>query len=156
MERKVKLAMLGALTGNSIFGFSFMFSRMALGITSPFVMLMVRFILAAAMLGVIALIASRKGDWRDENGEIHDDFRVEYIHDHLVQVREAIGDGCEVFGYLYWGPMDIVSAGTGEMKKRYGFVYVDRHNDGTGTLKRSLKDSYDWFKKVIESNGEEL
>ena len=71
MERKVKLAMLGALTGNSIFGFSFMFSRMALGITSPFVMLMVRFILAAALLGVIALIASRKGDWRDENGEIH-------------------------------------------------------------------------------------
>ena len=92
----------------------------------------------------------------DENGEIHDDFRVEYIHDHLVQVREAIEDGCDVFGYLYWGPMDIVSAGTGEMKKRYGFVYVDRHNDGTGTLKRSLKDSYDWFKKVIESNGEEL
>ena len=71
MERKVKLAMLGALTGNSIFGFSFMFSRMALGITSPFVMLMVRFILAAALLGVIALIASRKGDWRDANGEIH-------------------------------------------------------------------------------------
>ena len=71
MERKVKLAMLGALTGNSIFGFSFMFSRMALGITSPFVMLMVRFILAAALLGVIALIVSRKGDWRDENGEIH-------------------------------------------------------------------------------------
>ena len=71
MERKVKLAMLGALTGNSIFGFSFMFSRMALGVTSPFVMLMVRFILAAALLGVIALIASRKGDWRDENGEIH-------------------------------------------------------------------------------------
>ena len=71
MERKIKLAMLGALTGNSIFGFSFMFSRMALGITSPFVMLMVRFILAAALLGMIALIASRKGDWRDENGEIH-------------------------------------------------------------------------------------
>ena len=71
MERKVKLAMLGALTGNSIFGFSFMFSRLALGITSPFVMLMVRFILATVLLSVIALIASRKGDWRDANGEIH-------------------------------------------------------------------------------------
>lgn len=71
MERKVRLATLGALIGNSIFGFSFMFSRMALSVTTPFVMLMVRFILAAALLGVIALIASRKGDWRDANGEIH-------------------------------------------------------------------------------------
>ena len=71
MERQVKLATLGALIGNSIFGFSFMFSRMALSVTTPFVMLMVRFILAAALLGVIALVASRKGDWRDANGEIH-------------------------------------------------------------------------------------
>ena len=93
---------------------------------------------------------------RNENGEIHDDFRKQYVHDHLVQVEEAIKDGCDVMGYLYWGPLDVVSAGTGEMKKRYGFVYVDRFNDGTGTLERSKKDSYDWFKKVIESNGEDL
>ena len=71
MERKIKLATLGALTGNSIFGFSFMFSRMALGVTTPFVMLMYRFILAAALLGVLAFVCAKKGDRRDENGEIH-------------------------------------------------------------------------------------
>ena len=71
MERQVKLATLGALTGNTIFGFSFMFSRMALGVTSPFVMLMHRFILASVLLGVIALVCSRRGDWRTEGGEIH-------------------------------------------------------------------------------------
>ena len=59
-------------------------------------------------------------------------------------------------GYLYWGPIDLVSAGTGEMKKRYGFVYVDRHNDGTGTLERSKKESYDWYKHIIETNGATL
>lgn len=92
----------------------------------------------------------------DENGEIHDPFRVKYARDHLIQVNEAIKDGVDVMGYLWWGPIDIVSAGTGEMKKRYGFVYVDRHNDGTGTLARSKKDSYEWMKKVCESNGEYL
>ena len=71
MERQIKLATLGALIGNSIFGFSFMFSRMALGITTPFVMLMVRFILAAALLGALSFFAAKKGDWRGENGEIH-------------------------------------------------------------------------------------
>ena len=72
---------------------------------------------------------------------------------HLLQVNEAIQDGCEVLGYLYWGPIDIVSAGTGEMKKRYGFVYVDRDNDGNGTLARLKKASYDWYRHVIETNG---
>ena len=71
MERQIKLATLGALIGNSIFGFSFMFSRMALGITTPFVMLMVRFILAAALLGALSFFAAKKGDWRGKNGEIH-------------------------------------------------------------------------------------
>ena len=92
----------------------------------------------------------------DASGRIQDDFRVEYVRDHLVQVGEAIQDGCDIMGYLYWGPIDVVSAGTGEMKKRYGFVYVDRHNDGTGTLERSKKDSYEWYKKVIATNGEDL
>lgn len=59
-------------------------------------------------------------------------------------------------GYLYWGPIDIVSAGTGEMRKRYGFVHVDRQNDGSGTLKRTRKDSYEWFRKVIATQGEDL
>ncbi len=92
----------------------------------------------------------------DEEHRIHDDFRVEYTRDHLIQVNEAIKDGVEVMGYLYWGPIDIVSAGTGEMRKRYGFVYVDRFNDGHGTLERVKKDSYEWMKKVCESNGEYL
>ena len=92
----------------------------------------------------------------DSEGKIHDDFRRKYVKDHLVQIEEAIKDGCDVMGYLYWGPIDVVSAGTGEMRKRYGFVYVDRFNDGTGTLERSKKDSFEWFKKVIETNGKEL
>ncbi len=92
----------------------------------------------------------------DENGQINDEFRITYIREHLTQVKEAIKDGVDVMGYLYWGPIDIVSAGTGEMRKRYGFIYVDRHNDGSGTMKRSLKKSYEWYKKVIASNGEDL
>ena len=71
-------------------------------------------------------------------------------------MKEAVADGVDLIGYTYWGPIDIVSAGTGEMKKRYGFIYVDKDNDGHGTLKRYKKKSYDWYKKVIESNGEEL
>ena len=92
----------------------------------------------------------------DEEGRIRDPFRVEYVRDHLLQVEEAIRDGCDIMGYLYWGPIDVVSAGTGEMRKRYGFVYVDRFNDGTGTLERRKKDSYDWYRQVIETNGASL
>ena len=92
----------------------------------------------------------------DEKGEIHDDFRVHYIEEHLKNVNAAIEDGVDCRGYLYWGPIDVVSAGTGEMKKRYGFVYVDRFNDGHGTLERKLKDSYYRYKEIIESNGEVL
>ena len=92
----------------------------------------------------------------DDKGEIHDDFRVHYIEEHLKNVNAAIEDGVDCRGYLYWGPIDVVSAGTGEMKKRYGFVYVDRFNDGHGTLERKLKDSYYRYKEIIESNGEVL
>ena len=92
----------------------------------------------------------------NENGTIEDDFRMEYIEDHLKYVHEAILDGVDVMGYLYWGPIDIVSAGTGEMKKRYGFVYVDRFNDGHGTLERKIKQSYYKYKEIIETNGENL
>ncbi len=92
----------------------------------------------------------------DENGKIDDPFRVRYLEMHLKQVHEAILDGVPCMGYLWWGPIDVVSAGTGEMKKRYGFVYVDRFNDGTGTLERKIKNSYYRYKEIIESNGEVL
>lgn len=71
-------------------------------------------------------------------------------------IKESINDGADILGYTWWGPIDIVSAGTGEMKKRYGFVYVDRNNDGSGTLKRIRKESYNYYKQIIESNGENL
>ena len=68
----------------------------------------------------------------------------------------AIDNGVDLFGYTWWGPIDLVSSSTGEMKKRYGFIYVDKNNDGSGSLKRSKKDSFEWYKKVIETNGEVL
>ena len=71
-------------------------------------------------------------------------------------MKKAIEDGVELWGYTSWGCIDLVSAGTGEMKKRYGFIYVDKNNDGTGTLNRTRKKSFYWYKKVIESNGEEI
>lgn len=88
--------------------------------------------------------------------KIHDPYRINYVRDHIDAMKEAVKDGVELMGYTYWGPIDIVSAGTGEMKKRYGFVYVDKDNLGVGTLKRTKKDSFDWVKKVIASNGEDL
>ncbi|NRY63245.1 glycoside hydrolase family 1 protein [Clostridium beijerinckii] len=91
-----------------------------------------------------------------EDGKIHDDYRIDYLRRHLVEVSEALKDGIPIIGYTYWGPIDIVSAGTGEMKKRYGFIYVDKDNEGNGTLKRSKKDSFYWYKKVIETNGDSL
>lgn len=91
----------------------------------------------------------------DENGNktVNDDYRINYIKDHLLQVKEAIEDGVDVMGYTSWGCIDLVSASTAEMKKRYGFIYVDRNDDGTGTLERYRKKSFYWYKKVIESNG---
>lgn len=91
-----------------------------------------------------------------ENETVNDDYRIDYMREHIQEMKEAVADGVDLIGYTYWGPIDIVSAGTGEMKKRYGFIYVDKDNDGHGTLKRYKKKSYDWYKKVIESNGEDL
>lgn len=86
-----------------------------------------------------------------------DDYRIDYLREHIKAMKEAVElDGVDLIGYTTWGCIDLVSAGTGEMKKRYGFIYVDKDNDGNGTLKRSKKKSYDWYKKVIESNGEQL
>lgn len=90
------------------------------------------------------------------DGAIHDDYRISYLNDHLVQVAEAIDDGVEVMGYTSWGPIDIVSASKAEMSKRYGFIYVDRDDHGKGTLTRRRKDSFYWYSEVIASNGESL
>lgn len=90
------------------------------------------------------------------NGEINDQARIDYGRRHIQAMAEAIADGCEIMGYTWWGPIDIVSAGTGEMKKRYGFIYVDKDNEGNGTLKRSKKRSFSWYQQVIASNGEVL
>lgn len=90
------------------------------------------------------------------NDEINDQARIDYGRRHIQAMAEAIADGCEIMGYTWWGPIDIVSAGTGEMKKRYGFIYVDKDNEGNGTLKRSKKRSFEWYQQVIASNGEVL
>ena len=87
---------------------------------------------------------------------VEDDYRIQYLHDHLVQVGEALLDGVEVMGYTSWGCIDVVSASTAELKKRYGYIYVDRNDDGTGTLNRYKKKSFYWYKDVIASNGESL
>ena len=86
---------------------------------------------------------------------VEDDYRIQYMNDHLIQVSKAINDdGVEVMGYTSWGCIDLISASTAEMKKRYGFIYVDRNNDGTGSFKRYKKKSFYWYKKVIETNGQ--
>ncbi len=88
---------------------------------------------------------------------IHDPYRVDYLRQHIIEMKKAVAeDGIPVMGYTPWGCIDLVSAGTGEMEKRYGFIYVDKDNNGKGTLDRRKKDSFDWYKKVIESNGEAL
>jgi len=95
---------------------------------------------------------------RDElvDGTVADDYRISYMNDHLVQVGEAISDGVEVLGYTSWGCIDLVSMSTAEMSKRYGFIYVDRNDDGSGTLQRYRKKSFYWYKDVIASNGATL
>ncbi len=90
------------------------------------------------------------------DGKVHDPYRIEYLRDHILEMRLAVENGVELMGYTMWGPLDLISAGTGEMKKRYGFIYVDRGNDGSGSLARYKKDSFYWYKKVIASNGEDL
>ena len=87
---------------------------------------------------------------------VEDDYRIEYMRDHLLQVEEAVEDGVDVMGYTSWGCIDLVSASTAEMRKRYGFIYVDRDNDGKGTLARYRKKSFHWYKDVIASNGAAL
>lgn len=92
----------------------------------------------------------------DENGNIEDDYRIDYLQEHLVQIREAINEGVEVMGYTSWGPIDIISVSTSEVSKRYGFIYVDVDDYGNGSFERKKKKSFNWYKEVIESNGEIL
>ena len=91
------------------------------------------------------------------DGEIYDDYRVDYLSAHIEQMKLAVDeDGVDLMGYTPWGCIDLVSASTGQMSKRYGFIYVDKNDDGTGTLARKKKQSFNWYQKVIASNGEIL
>ena len=93
----------------------------------------------------------------EADGFIHDDYRIDYLRQHIEQMKLAVEeDGVDLMGYTPWGCIDLVSASTGEMAKRYGFIYVNKFDDGTGDLSRQRKDSFFWYKKVIESNGEDL
>ena len=92
-------------------------------------------------------------DTVEEDGSINDTYRIDYMRRHIEQMKEAVRDGVELWGYTPWGCIDLVSASTGEMAKRYGLIYVDKHDDGSGTLKRRRKQSFYWYKKVIDSNG---
>lgn len=92
----------------------------------------------------------------EEDGSIHDEYRIEYLRQHVKQLKECVKDGVEIIAYLSWGPIDIVSSSSAEMSKRYGYVYVDLDDWGKGTGKRLKKDSFYWYKHVIETNGEEL
>ncbi|MBF4178254.1 glycoside hydrolase family 1 protein [Lelliottia nimipressuralis] len=95
-------------------------------------------------------------DKPDADGVVQDDYRIAYLNDHLVQVREAMEDGVAVMGYTSWGPIDLVSASKAELSKRYGFIYVDRDDSGNGTLARSRKKSFYWYKEVISTKGASL
>ncbi len=95
-------------------------------------------------------------DKLEEDGSIRDDYRIDYLRRHIEQMKEAVKDGVDLMGYTPWGCIDLVSASTGEMAKRYGFIYVEKYDDGTGSLARRKKKSFDWYKQVIASNGEIL
>ena len=95
-------------------------------------------------------------DEPNEQGVIDDEYRIDYLRKHVLALEEAVKDGVEVLGYTPWGCIDIISAGTGQMSKRYGFIHVDLDDQGQGTFKRSRKKSFNWYKQVIASNGENV
>lgn len=95
-------------------------------------------------------------DKKEEDGSIQDNYRIDYLKKHIEQMREAVEDGVDLMGYTPWGCIDLVSASTGEMAKRYGFIYVEKYDDGSGDLSRKRKKSFDWYKNVIQTNGENL
>ena len=95
-------------------------------------------------------------DTVEEDGSIHDQYRIDYLRSHVRAMREAVADGVDLIGYTWWGPIDLVSAGTGEMRKRYGFIHVDKYDDGSGTYERRRKDSFFAYQKIIASNGADI
>lgn len=96
-------------------------------------------------------------DEPDENGYVEDDYRIEYLREHIKTMKDTVEqDGVELMGYTCWGPIDLVSVATGQMRKRYGFIYVDLDDEGNGTRRRTKKKSFDWYRQVIASNGESL
>ena len=95
-------------------------------------------------------------DTVEEDGSIHDPYRIEYLQQHIEQLKECVKDGVDILAYLSWGPIDIVSSSSAEMSKRYGYIYVDLDDLGKGSGKRLKKDSFYWYKHVIETNGEDL
>lgn len=92
----------------------------------------------------------------DKNNKVHDDYRIDFLSKHIKEMKQAVEEGVEVIGYTMWGCIDLVSAGTSEMSKRYGFIYVDQDNEGNGTKKRYKKDSFYWYKELIEENGNNI
>ena len=95
-------------------------------------------------------------DTLEEDGTVHDQYRIDYMREHVKAMSEAIDEGVDLMGYTWWGCIDLVSAGTGEIRKRYGFIYVDVDDFGNGTYKRYKKDSFEYCKKVYTSNGEDI
>ena len=95
-------------------------------------------------------------DQKEADGSINDDYRIDYLRQHIREMMGAVSDGVDLMGYTPWGCIDLVSASTGEMAKRYGFIYVEKYDDGTGDLSRKRKKSFEWYKRVIASNGDNL
>ena len=95
-------------------------------------------------------------DVKQADGCVKEDYRIDYLKEHIKAMHEAVLDGVDLIGYTPWGCIDLVSASTGEMSKRYGFIYVDLDDEGNGTLERSMKKSFDWYKEVIDTNGENI
>jgi 6-phospho-beta-glucosidase len=91
-----------------------------------------------------------------KDGTVEDDYRIDYLRDHIRAFEDAMDDGVELMGYLPWGCIDLISCSTGQISKRYGFIYVDLDDEGNGTLARYRKKSFSWYRKVIASNGTDL